>query len=1420
MKKLALFLTVVLCMGLISAMPASAALSANPVSFAEGEETLFLNVNGYDIVPNGSMEFSNEGTFSSWGVTCNQSIGGVSQNFVGSDIIFQNGQDAHGGTYSLQITNPSATNASGADASTCIRMGVDVIAGVTYEMSVFVKSLDVTSGYAYFHGMFTDASGSNAPFSRMNRTYQNPTASSPIVLPENTWVKKGLRFTAPEGATRLTIYYYLVGKGSVLYDDIMILAPKESMSGTVGDAKKQPCLTENSSDFGNIYAQELSLGTFESYSDGYFLNKSERTGPSAHNAQVTSAYNHTEGGSKSLHLKNKINAAHGDFQPNLYYKPIYLVPGATYQISTWILAPEPGTSADFSYWINFEKSDGATDQKKQHFGVKTYGWWREFIFEFTVPADSGNVKTNIELRLMHDIMEYYIDDVTIYMVEKPPHADVRTDEMFYYTDFLTGTCSADAFSSYKEELVGGRVDYALLDTDGTTVLDSESVKYVNDEANYEFSLALLEEKGEKYFVSAKIYNEAGELLQEEVESIYRYDRPTYLGADGIFRKNGKEYNLIFGSGVTTALLEADPRRGGVTVVRLVADGTTLESRMDKAHEMGLLCMVGLYGNGKINSTESIINTVNGVKNHPALFGYQVQDEPYQKGDSEEDLARAYKAIRDNDPHHAAYLVDSVEGGFDYLFRYADFVEIDYYGGAGPDSGRIIGQKMDAARVSSKGRKPFGLTQQVFQYEGYRPTVDELRNFAYQNFFSGANAIGYHSLGVDGSDGITTPFMYMEDWTELCERWATWEQGFLLDCFVNGKHTLLNSYSDENVKWRTYLADGELYAIVYNRQKNANSEAIIPLTDSEGNSLMSNFSAVRVAGTKGEEGTVVRGLNSLKLSLGGIVGRQGGMTLQNLDGLAAEIWKISPLSNVIPNGDFEISFNGAPSSEWSVTLHTTAAGIGTLGSASSVSSATVGETQIAPAVTESSRFLKLERHNGQGGDVSKLNDRPTFIYTKIDSSVLTEGKSYRFEYYVNIPSGALGEGVKGRVNFQNGASSHFGNFRDHNWFAPDSESMYMTGTNGWEKRIVDFVYDGSEIQLNIGLFGAGAAGTMFIDEMKLYEHTPDRWILQKQTFTHMTTETANTYTNGGYVTRTSRGSVSIEADPVNASNKVMKVHPTNLDNPVASVLKMKAEDAVQDMSTFTPFDTVKVSFRLYVPTANYTSGDIVKATNVDGFNFGVLYYDDKAGSTSSTSSKTQPILAFSGTDANKWLNIELYLKAFCIKNPILSFMPRQFFDFYVDDIVVEKINTAAYISNMQVTHYSANTRLTDLNNDQNWAYMVAGNYGSTYKTTDVIQPVIAFTSQNATANAIAIAKVYKVEDGAETLVDLKVQNVGRCAIADLSGAKASETGVASDELKINLGEKELAPGTYRAEWCIWSPEGLSPLAEMVSFTITE
>ena len=1394
MRKTALFLCFALLLSFASALPSAAAqLSANPVAFTAGEETLILNENAADILNNGGMEHMNEGAVCGWGVTCNQSIGGVQQNFIGSDIVFRNSENAHSGTYSMQITNPAAVNGAGTTSSTFLRQQVGITPGVTYELSVWVKSLDTQSGNAFLRGTFMNAAGETAPFKIMTVTLQNPGPDPSVTLPSGEWVKKGIRFTAPEGAEQLFVYLYLNGQGSVLYDDAVLLVPKENAPAVSGsDAKKAPALTENSPQFGNVYAIAPGNGDFESYEAGHFIHK--QGSPGGHNAVVSDAYNHTENGSKSLYMENYINSEHGDFRPNLYYNRVSLVPGAKYQISTWILAPEAGTAADFCYTMIMTKSDGTTDQKKRHLGVKTYGWWREFIFEFEVPSDSENVTTTVVLTSMNDTMRFYIDDVTLYMVERPPHANIETDEMFYYTEWERGTVSADAFPSYVSALEGGRADFAFLDKDGETVLASSSVPYENGKADYEFSLDLMEDKGEAYFVTAEIYNASGEFLQEGRETVYRYDRPTYMGADGVFRKNGKEYNIVNGSGVTTELLEADPRLGGVTVVRLVSDGTTLLSKMDKAHEMGLLCLIGLYGTqngGHESMIENTVQMVNTYKDHPALFGYHVQDEPYQKGNSEEDLARAYKTIRDLDPNHVVYLDDSVEGGYSYLFRYADYVDIDYYGGADAESGKIFKQKMTAAYKASKGRKPFGLMQQAFRNNGYLPTADELRNFAYQSFFAGATGLSYHSLGLDGTDGENSVYMDSPEWDELCEKWAPFEQGFLFDAFVNDKYEALSAFTDDAADYRTFKDGDVLYAVVYNRKKTESSEVIIPFCDNNGVRHIARYSAEKLAGSGAGEETKY-GTDELRLTL---------------SPLAAEIWKITPTDNLIPNGSFENAFTeysfsaqdgthkaNVPSSEWQFADNWRPTVQG--------NAYRVSNSEFANPFSSGFSLKIAKEKTGSNGNASGSH-----VVLPFDNTLLDKNDIYKLEYYYNVPEDLTGT----NVYFQGGL---WGAERSTPISAYQGSTVSVsTKTDGWQKVTFEFTYNGAQAGFLRFGFRYDAANTenatgtavAYVDGVKLTkiaDRNPEDLLKADGTFERISDITTSDFRQHGSAEK--GVNYDIVSDPENAENKVLK--QISGTNPNRSVIKIPLSN--NQLSTDS---LVKVSLRFYV-----------EAAEVPEENFSVPFRYRMASKTRSAS-VIDANAVITPEMFNTWVEYEALITPlgtnatshheFVLLNNAAGFAV------YLDDIEAVPV-TASSVINMASSRTGDKKALNDTNDGgygldafESQAWGCVKSAGSAVSVNDTVYPSAVFVPETSGDAAYAFIALYKVEGEEMTLVKI---------VSETLSATAAGIPVFSsrDAFFLNLAEEELDDGAeYIVETCLWNAAGLSPVVSPLRISVS-
>lgn len=853
MKKIALFLCLLLCFGIVPHV--SAAEEDSPYGETIITESQFtVNEDSIELLDNGGFEtLASETTFDKWGLICTaKDSEGNSLGYIGSSYV-NISSDANSGNRALKLTSETGQYVHAL-------VGANLTGGAIYELSGWAKHSGKPGSAFLSMIITTNVDGKQEQLAkRINLTFDD--------IPANKWTQKIVRFTAPENAATASLMVRLMGEGEVLWDDISLLEEAEEITAPV-IVEKKPAIRYST----------IPNNSFEEYTPGvrpgwycYGGSNGEPNGTA-----VTFSSEYAKDGSQSA----RVAVVDGAVNPWISTNVTGIVPGTTYQLSVWVLTPDVNR-INFSISVEWYSSGTVNENAILGGSAKDHWWltqnmeWREMLLEFEAPENAKSAI--IRLRNFSTKGLFHVDNVTMYTVKEPAYAEIETDETFYYTEWPEGIATALANPYYGDALVGGKAEFAFVDVNGTES-HKETVSFADGKAVYTFLTEWMTNEGKEYGISTKVYKPDGSLVQEHVSPIYRYPRPTYMGADGIFRKNGKEYNLILGNGVNTERLAMGPEKGGVTIVQLVGEPTVpMLEKMDKAHARGLLVLVSLYDGDKCAGSDDRIKTtedmVKLVKDHPALWGYKVQDEPNQKNNTDEELMRAYTTIRNIDPHHPIYLDDSGFAGYKRLYRYADVIDIDYYGGSSADSGRIFTTMMDHAAEATKGRKPFTLLQQAFMYNNYLPTFNEFRHFAYQALFSGAAGFGFHSLGSD--DGIQQIFMSRPVWDDFCEKWANWEMDFMFDAFVNHKYPQVNAFKDSNAMWRTFTDGTDIYAVVFNRNKTATHSVSIPLIDGEGNAVAGAFTATRVTG--GSEKTA-SGDGTLSLQLGA---------------LAAEVWKISP-----------------------------------------------------------------------------------------------------------------------------------------------------------------------------------------------------------------------------------------------------------------------------------------------------------------------------------------------------------------------------------------------------------------------------------------------------------------------------------------------------------------------------------------------
>ena len=853
MKKIALFLALTLCLGLVAPFVVAAAEEQETISvqyeeMAEiPERTIGLDC--YAANENTSAEILDNGgkKVYGWGRT---SHAGRDYTYLGCDFVDLS-SDAHSGNQSIHVTLEKGQHLY-------VGPGVTIIPGQTYEITFWYKRLKEGGGSAV-HFLFSGKDKGIA------KTYARPKLDLPSEVKDG-WVQKSVRFVAPQFATSVSAQVRFTGPGEFLLDDISALCitnemPKPEMPDKLPAMKA--LITEDPS--------------FENAAVGALIDTVPQWDQTIGDAKITDQYAHT--GTKSVELKNVDTSK--DSIGVMYLTNI--MEGATYQVSSWLMNPSE-LSIDMGYWLTWCSAEEYTSEaaaqlesSKPRWAVKTSFQWQEYVAEFVAPQGAKSAMLYFRHRLCPGSI--FMDDVEINMVKPPNPVKADTDWVFYYTEWDKGYVNVSPL--YPMDPANSTATFTFMGLNGET-LDQKTFTGIGEAFDYEFPTSFMAKKGERYTINMKICDASGAVIQEENYPVYRYDRPLYLGADGIFRKNGKEVPFIMGSGLNMHVIDRHPEKGGITVAQLNADnpdlGLTLKERMDAYYEQGMFVLVNCYtGNKSAGHPDLNAQVVEGIKEtmkHPALLGYKLIDEPYQKGISKEELIAGYKSIRDVDPYHPIYIDDSPVGAYDFLFKFCDIFECDYYGGNSADAGRVFTERIELVQKASKGRKPFGVLLQYMPMSGYVPSFDETRHQIYQSLFSGATGFSYFTLSSssesNGVKGIDT-----DRWQAVIEKWAPWEQDFAVGCFITGKYKFVNYQKTEDVLWGTFTDGTDIYAIVLNRNKTTGTNASVPLSDGTGTLKVGEFTARTMTG----DTKTLKGDGTLHVELAP---------------LEVVVWKITPL----------------------------------------------------------------------------------------------------------------------------------------------------------------------------------------------------------------------------------------------------------------------------------------------------------------------------------------------------------------------------------------------------------------------------------------------------------------------------------------------------------------------------------------------
>ncbi len=538
-------------------------------------------------------------------------------------------------------------------------------------------------------------------------------------------------------------------------------------------------------------------------------------------------------------------------------------PGATYNLQIKYKADE-GTSPLVTV-VYRDASQKSIDSISVN--LSPGGEWKTANISFTASHEEGTAThyVNVELRALGNTAGTILwDDVSCVKTKYAPAAILETDEKFYYADVETGTATLKA-TGLEALPSDAAVDFQLKNESGVVVEEVENVAFSTGEAAFTFSVSAFTKK-ETYTVCYTLRGD-GETIETGEETVYRYDRPSMITEDGKIELDGKPFLPVMGYHVQTNNTSDYEycQKVGINVIQFfpwTTNPDAIKQRLDLLGTYNLKAFVALYG----TADDKAADVVKASKDHPATFGYMLMDEPLHNGILEERLELLYKAVRDNDDVHPAYVVESMAKSEKYEIsaKYCDIFATDPYPGSVERAGTYPTYGIELAKAAAGQNKPIMCITQCFPLSGYEPDGEAVRNMLYQALMSGAAGIGYYDLrdSAGYNDGEAYHAWERDCWLDMIS-FAENELDFAYNAFIGGAYEKLSDVKTDTTWYQTFRVGESVRCIAINRT-NTVQTVEIPITGPYG-------SAHVLAGTEATAPELINGKLTVSISpLGALV----------------------------------------------------------------------------------------------------------------------------------------------------------------------------------------------------------------------------------------------------------------------------------------------------------------------------------------------------------------------------------------------------------------------------------------------------------------------------------------------------------------------------------------------------------------------
>lgn len=511
------------------------------------------------------------------------------------------------------------------------------------------------------------------------------------------------------------------------------------------------------------------------------------------------------------------------------YQYIPVMPDTDYLLSAWVYAESGATPSVRLHYLTADNIIcGSNDSMGE---VPSKGEWHNVSIAVHTPEKAAKVQLYC-LASGSDTYAYY-DDVALCTLAEEDGFTFETDSIFYYSDETEGTTTVTANGK-----VEGKTAVFTLSHEGK-VVDEKTAAFSGGVAKYVFPLSILSELKKEYLITASVTAADG-TKETFSERIYKYNRPSVLGADGVYREeDGKPFYPVIGYHVNESDYNRMPEIG-VNVVQV--DSNVNRAQLDAFEEMGIKALICLYLGSPASMKpgghpDNLVNTIDMVKafcNHPAVFGWASMDEPFlnTRMDIIEVWIRdTYKTVRDIDNKHPVYICQAPAQYYRLAEKYCDVLACDPYS-YNDDTAKTTTQTEMALSATGAKKPVYTIAQTYSSSPNWFPSADVIRATAHRAFASGAKGLGYYSIS-DSTYSGTAIYNELETWNGL-RTFADEELDLLFELYTSDKYKEISNSGNADENYNLYYkswksADGTVvYMDVHNRSTSVAETVTVPL----------------------------------------------------------------------------------------------------------------------------------------------------------------------------------------------------------------------------------------------------------------------------------------------------------------------------------------------------------------------------------------------------------------------------------------------------------------------------------------------------------------------------------------------------------------------------------------------------------------